>query len=384
MSVGTPATNNLPRWRPPFTSGGKPKSGFWYVWHDGKQVALTRFGAPKSNKSKADKAAALDARSVWLESVASDRVAAEIATHRVATISDCCQAYQTKKVVGASKAYQQQVKGILGKFCNGDYSKYSLGYAGWGSLPASKLTTAIVNEWISKYPGWKKGGQRNALTMLRAALQFAATEEGGNLIPACPVKLKPGKAAVREYEISTEEDKLIRQAAADCPAFLRFYSACIELGCRPSELAKLQAKHWNPKTEEFVLSASEWKNGKKTGKPRSISLTPEWVAWVRGRLEEMRDGEFIFRAPRAHRWIPSRWVDWFSTVREKAGVNPKYSLYCCRHTFITRALRAGASPADIANQTGTSIEMIQTVYSKLWADPTSRKKVVMAVACGSV
>jgi hypothetical protein len=48
----TSTTFNPPKFRPGFTgSNGKPTLGFYYVWHDGKQCPLTKYGAPREEVS---------------------------------------------------------------------------------------------------------------------------------------------------------------------------------------------------------------------------------------------------------------------------------------------------------------------------------------------
>ncbi len=56
---------NAPRFRPPFKSGGKIKKGFWYVWEEGKQVALTKYGALPSDDKKPGKESKASAWKAW-------------------------------------------------------------------------------------------------------------------------------------------------------------------------------------------------------------------------------------------------------------------------------------------------------------------------------
>ena len=49
---------------------------------------------------------------------------------------------------------------------------------------------------------------------------------------------------------------------------------------------------------------------------------------------------------------------------KKAGLDPETTLYALRHSYITRALKAGVPVKAVADQCGTSIAMIQRYYAK--------------------
>jgi integrase len=157
--------------------------------------------------------------------------------------------------------------------------------------------------------------------------------------------------------------------------FRIFYLACYNTGARPGELAIIRKHHFNG--SEFVLSPKEWKNGKKQNRERHIGLTPELITFVKERIATMNDDEdgYIFVNLWRTAWSNSTWTDNWEKVRPSAD----YVFYCVRHTYITRALLAGANVADVANQCGTSIAMIDKVYSKLRFHPESRGRVIAAL-----
>ena len=82
------------------------------------------------------------------------------------------------------------------------------------------------------------------------------------------------------------------------------------------------------------------------------------------------DSQFIFRLPSS----PSKTLDWtkyFKQLMKKLGLD--YTLYSCRHTFITERLKAGKSIEDVALYCGTSIAMIEKYYSDVESEMISSK-----------
>jgi len=386
---------NLPRWRDGWTDKktGKPMQGFWYVWHDGKQVNLTRYGAPRANGTKANTNLALEARAKMLEEKGQEQIetdqAAVVAANKVLTIYDVLQHYVKTRLPQLSRDAKKNIKIILENFCTGKDGKGSevngvLPYKGFGNLPASAMSKKLLDEWTSYHPNWGRAGKRSAITPVKSAFSLAA-EYG--LIESSPVKgykLPQGKA--REEEVTPEQEKALREQAAKLrPALGILLAASLELGTRPGELATLRCHHFDAKSGEWVLESHEWKCGKKTGKQRRIALTPAWIKWTQDRIAEL-DGEdgYLFTTEKGCGWGRSRWDQHFRDVREAAKVPATITLYSARHSFITRALNAGVAVADIAMQCGTSIMEIQSVYSKLHLHPESRKRVVMAVAATAV
>jgi integrase len=380
---------NLPRFRPPFIgSNGKKTQGFWYLWHEGKQVNLSKLGAPRENgTTKAILNAVNEARNAYLAAKGQEEV---IRVNTVVTIYDALQNYVKTRLPSLSKDSQRNIKAALENFCTGKDGKGLevngvAKYEGFGTLPAASMTKKLLDQWASFHPGWATPGTKRAnITPIKSA--WAVAVEDGLIAenPIADYKLPQGQP--REDEIDQEQEQALRIAAAKlCPAFLTLFAAMIELGSRPGELATLRAHHFNEKTGEWVLESAEWKCGRKTNRQRFIALTPAWIAWTKTRIAEMdgRDG-YLFVTGRLANWTRTRWDDWFSRCRKAAGLPDTTVLYSARHSFITRALLAGSSVADIATQCGTSIGEIQAVYSKMHLHPEARKRVVMSVAAGAV
>jgi integrase len=378
---------NLPRFRPPFIgSNGKKTKGFWYLWIDGKQVNLSKLGAPREDgKTKAILNAVNEARNAYLAAKGQEEV---IRVNTVKTIYDVLQNYVKTRLPSLSPNSQRNIKASLENFCTGKDGKGEevngvLKYEGFGTLPTTAMSRKLLDQWVAFHPGWGTGTKRANITPIKSAWAVAVSDGLVAENPIADYKLPQGSP--REEEIDREQEKKLREQSAKlCPAFGTLFSALIDLGARPGELANLRAHHFDPKTEEWVLQPGEWKCGRKTNRQRRIALTPVWVEWTKTRIAELdgRDG-YLFVTGRGANWTRNRWDDCFRACREESGLPESIVLYSARHSFITRALLAGMSVADVATQCGTSIGEIQAVYSKMHLHPEARKRVVMAVAAAT-
>jgi integrase len=107
------------------------------------------------------------------------------------------------------------------------------------------------------------------LSMRKAAFNHAYDEEHVANLDAWGRKLKPFKrvdtARVR-YLTVAQAERLLNACDADFRPLVR---AALELGCRYSELAKLEVQDFNPDANTVTIRKS------KSGKARHVMLTPE-------------------------------------------------------------------------------------------------------------
>lgn len=357
-----------------------PTTGYWYVWHDGKQCQLTAYDAPRCYIKPGSRdyvAQVIPAFHAWIAAheAAQQATADQAEAERVAAagpvlVVDVVNNYLVKLAATRNSnapTYKANAKRLLEAFCTGKDGK-GLDvngidkYKGYGRLPASAVTKKVIEQWISYHPGWSQ--TKTALTPIRAAFN-QAVEDG--LIPAVPfgtLKLSDGQA--RQDYFSRDEEAAFRSAITS-DAFAVFFSANIELGTRPGELASLTKEHVKESGNGFCwrLESHEWKAGKKTGKSRVIHLPAKWVEWTRKRLAEMEPGEFLFTTTNGHQWSQAGWGWLFRVAQGRSKSNPKLVMYSTRHTFITRALLAGWSAGKVAAYCGTSEQEIRRHYGHL-------------------
>jgi integrase len=167
----------------------------------------------------------------------------------------------------------------------------------------------------------------------------------------------------------------------------------IQTGCRPGEACKAEwgdvkwdagrtaAGHTFAK---IVLPPERWKAGRKTGKSRTIRLTPMLTRAIRREYErpDRHPTHLFVHINRAYRRHGDKTIPWTSTLlsdrirrlRREAiadgvklideGPN-RIVAYLFRHTAASRALMRGMDPTTTATLLGTSPDMLKRHYGHL-------------------
>lgn len=361
---------NLPRYKKGWVdSKGNAKAGFWYLFHDGRKVALTRYGAPSEKGGKAEFNLAIAARDSFLSNLATTQAETEATTEApsVPTVVDVCNYYAANHCPTQSPKTRSENERFLRVFATGcDSGKGgTLAYRGFGALLATELTQGHLDQWQQAHPRWVDA---KPYKVVKAAFAYAHKK---GLIDSNPlVGYAVAKGKRREAIFTVEDEKTFRAAITN-RAFATFFAANIELGTRPGELATLTPKHVveNGGNLFFVLQPAEWKCGKKTNRPRIIALTPKWQQWTRTRLAEINGrNQHLFHNSVGSPWESRVWGEAFQLALNRTELNPALTLYSARHTFITRKVAEGIPLAHIARATGTSVAEIERVYDKTYGD----------------
>ncbi|MBS0264883.1 MAG: hypothetical protein JSS02_23305 [Planctomycetes bacterium] len=235
--------------------------------------------------------------------------------------------------------------GYSGKyFCDGDLQKRrALGeptrlHPGFGSLAASELTFAHVDEWLSYHPTWGPGGKRTRLQTLKRAFNFAVER---SLIAKSPLKgYKIPRGVSRVTYLTPEQEQALRAAAS--PAFEEALQVCIRTGARFGiEFAKLERRHVKDHGDrmEWKFKPTETKNKRE----RVVRIVdPAVLAIVRRRLAENPTGP-LFRNEKGNPWTAAMLSNNFRRAKariQKNGVvlDDDACMYSCRHTYAKRVL----------------------------------------------
>ena len=153
------------------------------------------------------------------------------------------------------------------------------------------------------------------------------------------------------------------------PAFGLYVEVHAATGARTSQIALLDVSdlHAGKEPKLMVPSSLKGKNRRtRTRKPMPIapSLAMRLKQAAAGRdasepLLPMKDGE---------RWTCGRHRIPFHKAAEAAHLPDGATMYCLRHTAITRALLAGVPVRLVAASFDTSVAMIEKTYCKFIAD----------------
>lgn len=217
------------------------------------------------------------------------------------------------------------------------------------------LLVDVDAQWLEKYAAWlaERGyASKTAIHYVGAIRSCLAWCKARGWIEAVPPRPKMPRPMRCPRDIPHEElgDMLRRVPKANRP-ILEFISAT---GCRPSEARLLR---WsNVHISQGVCVLLEHKTAKRTGRVRTIYLTPPALAILRGMA---RSGEYVFPSRRG---TPYTATGLRSIVRRAGG----RSVYALRHTFAQNALETdGVRLEDVARLLGhTGLDTVQ-VYAQV-------------------
>ena len=129
------------------------------------------------------------------------------------------------------------------------------------------------------------------------------------------------------------------------------------VGCRPGEAIGLKWKHLADDFSTVWIGESVSRGvrkGTKTGKTRTVLLTPSVQAMLRERKasHDPKPDDLVFPAPKGglisdRLFCRRAW----RTILNRLGIEYRPP-YTARHSAISHALAAGADPLDVAEQTG--------------------------------
>jgi integrase len=229
-----------------------------------------------------------------------------------------------------------------------------------GQVRVSELKKHHVTEWLEAHPGWK-ASRRHATIAVKRCFRWAAEEGHISANPFLGVKKPP--VGPRDRILTPAEKREILATIRDKP-FRQFVFALYETGCRPSEVARVTARHFDAERGLWVFH--EHKTKKKTGKIRVVYLTPAMVELTRELIARYPEGP-LFRGNRNHRAFTRNGIRCrFRRLRAKLPHLKGVVSYTARHTYTTEALTNGVGILEVAELLGhSSTEMVQQHYSHL-------------------
>jgi integrase len=214
------------------------------------------------------------------------------------------------------------------------------------------------------------GIARKVIRLLSAALSWAV--EQGHL------KNHPFKGEIR-LEGDSRRDAILE----DRGAYQRLFTTMDEMvaegelrqqvrdivtllaltGARRNEIRALRWRHIDLESGRIVLPASEHKAGRKTRRPRIMSLVPA-AQEIITRQPEGADDELVFQPLRGRLVSVNR--DW-RQIRKRAGLPSDLVLHSLRHSLGSHGAMAGMSAAELQALLGHSQLGTTSRYIK-WAE----------------
>lgn len=227
----------------------------------------------------------------------------------------------------------------------------------WDSFAGHKPLTAITTDHVVRYANsLRRSGQaaqtiRHKCSATARALRWAHKQ---GWLAAAPEQVnwaRFGKPPRAPKDIPLAD---LARVFANLPAgtdrVLRFI---IATGCRPGEACRLQWSEVDLAAKVCTLASH--KTGRRTGRPRTIYLTPAAVAVLE---QTPRTGATVFRNRRGGPFTTGG----LRSVLRRRGFTGTYQL---RHTFAQHALDQGVGVAELSALLGhTDLRMV-SVYAQV-------------------
>ncbi|MCB1932754.1 MAG: site-specific integrase [Candidatus Accumulibacter sp.] len=200
-----------------------------------------------------------------------------------------------------------------------------------------------------------KGTADKAVLVLRAAFSWAVAEGLLQENPAAGVRVaQPGQRdtileGTADYAdlfrtlAQMENEHRIRPAVADA---IRLISL---VGCRRGEAANLLWEHVDLRAGRIVIPPSGHKTGRRTSKPRVISL-PAAAQTIIARQPAGERSDYVFSPAKGSG--PLALAKPWRQVREEAGLPAGLGLHGLRHSLASHLAMGGASAAELMEALG--------------------------------
>lgn len=229
-------------------------------------------------------------------------------------------------------------------------------------LQVDHLKPLHVQKWVDGQEGLASGSRRNLISAAKRSMKWA--EEQGYIDRSPLTHMRKPACGKKEQIVSAAEFKAIIELTKD-QEFKDLLMVTWEVGCRPQESLRVEARHVDVMGQRWVFAPSESK-GKKT--PRVVYLTPKAME-ICQRLVKKHPRGPIFLNTDGQSWTPDATNCRFQRIKKTLKV--KYSLYALRHTWMNRLLMAGCDAFSVAILAGhTDPSMLAKHYQHLSQSPT--------------
>ena len=236
----------------------------------------------------------------------------------------------------------------------------------WPDLTVGDLAMRHMYAWFDDHPAWSSTTRADYMTIIQAALNWAAKPDKGKLIPFNPLKgaERPRKKSRGgEARVSDATHTLL---LARVPwDFKQILLVLRHTGTRPSNICRVTARHFLPDKGLWIFDESNTDPGssvhktfKKTGKPLFVPLTLPVVELCQELAAKHPSGP-LFLTARGRPWTPNaiekrfrRWRD--ILVEEGQEMPERLYAYCYRHQMATNLLEKGESDTLVAAFLGHS------------------------------
>ena len=277
------------------------------------------------------------------------------------------------------------------------------------NLQLAEIRPFHCQQWVDSYPGLSQTTRRNYLRSVRRCVNWAYRQGFIAHDPLRDLEMPAGER--REVFVTKEQfDTMMSSLTEDW--FQKICTVAFETGCRPQEIRRVEARHFDALNSRWIFPVKESK-GKRQPRvvyltPRAESVTKELIAqFPEGHLFRNRKGRRIsqgdidsaFRrlqrsmalqamktAGTTHAIASEQELKRRGDVRSRneltvgerwkldncvyAHFAPRYCLYVLRHSFATAALQSGLDGLTVGVLLGhNDPSMLGRVYQHLSHNP---------------
>jgi integrase len=239
-----------------------------------------------------------------------------------------------------------------------------------GKRRVNDLTTKEIRRWRNSMVPTDKDAQtrrraqdsaNRVFTIFRAALN-RAWSDGQVTDDSAWRRVQPftGVGEARKVFLTEAEGQRLVNACHD-QALRDLVAAGLLTGARLGELTAAQAG-------DVDLDDGVWTvNSGKTGK-RDVFLSPSALVLFEQLCAGRAKTQHIFLRNDGARWEKGQHHHFFTEAVSKAKLDPATTFYALRHSHISHVLKSGVPTQLLAENTGTSIRMIEIHYGKFIKD----------------
>lgn len=219
-----------------------------------------------------------------------------------------------------------------------------------GGRRAEVIRPKDVTAWLARHPTWGPSTRRGSITAVKRSWSWATAE--GHLSAnhlAKVVRPPMGRRKVMTFDDAKRLTAAIRPGSA----LADLVEGLAETGCRPGELATLEAR-------SVDLTGGRATVRGKSGE-RTIWLSARAVALFE-KLAALRPDGPIFLNERGRPWDRNAMRCAFRRLGEKTGIDGACA-YAFRHLYASQSIERGIDPLTLAQLMGHSdVKMLKEFY----------------------
>ena len=230
------------------------------------------------------------------------------------------------------------------------------------NLAVADLTSRHVTDWLTKNKQWNSTSQNLAITTLIRAFNWAVRNCGLKFNPL--IGMEKPKSIARKTIISDEDFAKLLSLLDESDPFYELVVCAWDIGCRPQELNRTEARHFENQHSRLLIPTDE---GKKEI-ARAIYLPTDRCLTIIQRLVDRYPTGSLFRNTRGNSWTGMAVKCRFASLDDKLG--KRFRQYDFRRTWITSKIKAGVDSHVVAKLAGhKSTHMVDVHYSVIADDP---------------